>query len=394
MAPAPEPRPAAAAIPDALPVLPVGDAFVFPLTASPVRVDEARSVRLVDDVMRGNRMLALVARKEKDDRKETDEPNECDSGPEDLYEIGTASVVNQLVRLPDGTLSLVVQGLERIRVTNWVETSPYLLARVEVVPDRQGDDTDVQALRHAVLDLLRRLVAGSRELPEGLPVVAEILNDPRHLVYFVAAIIRLSLPVRQELLEQDPVDAKLRRLLDLLQRDLGVRELGKKITSDTEERLTKSQREFFLREQLRSIHKELGEEEGEDDSTLELRRKVDEAGLPEEARREAERELKRLEGMTPASTEHGMTLTYLEWIASLPWNKTDGGPIDVRRARGVLDEDHYDLEKVKDRIVEYLAVKQLRQECHADAATPAARAEAARDGSGENRTPCPRSLRG
>jgi ATP-dependent Lon protease len=385
MSPAPDPRPALATIPDALPVLPVGDSFVFPLTASPVLVDEARSVRLVDDVMRGNRMLVLVARREKEGGPEPEDS----SGPEDLHDVGTASVVNQLVRLPDGTLSLVVQGLERIRIVDWVETSPYMVARIEVAPDQPGDDTEVQALRHAVLDLLRRLVAGSRELPEGLAVAAEILNDPRHLVYFVAAIIRLPLSVRQEILEVDPVDAKLHRLVDILQRELAVRELGKKITSDTEERLTKRQREFFLREQLRSIHKELGEEEGEDDSAAELRRKIEEAGLPEEARREAERELKRLEGMTPASAEHGMTLTYLEWLASLPWNKTDGGPIDVRRAREVLDEDHYDLEKIKDRIVEYLAVKQLRQERHADATAPPQMTERPRDGSDENPPPVP-----
>jgi ATP-dependent Lon protease len=348
-----------ATIPDALPVLPVGESFVFPLTASPVLVEDARSVKLVDDVMRGNRMLALVASR----NAKAEEP-----APGELYEVGTASVVNQLVRLPDSSLSLVVQGLERVRLVDWVETEPYLLARVEVMPDHPGDDTEVQPLRHAVLDLLRRLVAGSRELPEGLAVAADILSDPRHLVYFVAAIIRLPAAMRQELLELDPVDAKLRRLVDLLQRELAVRELGKKITSDTEERLTKKQREFFLREQLRSIQKELGEEDGDEESAPELRRKVEEAGLPEEARREAERELKRLEGMTPASTEHGMTLTYLEWMASLPWKKSDGGRIDVRRAREVLDEDHFDLEKIKDRIVEYLAVKQLRQERHSDPA--------------------------
>ena len=202
----------------------------------------------------------------------------------------------------------------------------------------------------------------SPELPDELATAAENLTDPRHVAYLVASVVPLDLAVRQELLELDPVTAKLRRLVDVLQRELAVRELGRKITTDTEERLSKTQREFYLREQLRSIQRELGEEEEGDSQVAELRRRIEEAGLPEEARREAERELARLAGISPASPEHGMIVTYLEWMASLPWSKLGGG--DDRHPPGPPgpDEDHFDLEKIKDRILEYLAVKKLRQE--------------------------------
>jgi ATP-dependent Lon protease len=220
----------------------------------------------------------------------------------------------------------------------------------------------VEALRHAVVDIFRRLVEASPELPDELAATAASVADPRHVVYFVASVIPLDLAARQELLEMDPVAAKLRRLVDVLQRELAVRELGRKITSDTEERLSKSQREFYLREQLRSIQRELGEGEGGDGQAAELHRRIAEAGLPDEPRREAERELGRLASIPPSSPEHGMIVTYLEWMAALPWSKLGGGTIDIRLARRVLDEDHFDLEKIKDRILEYLAVKKLRQE--------------------------------
>jgi ATP-dependent Lon protease len=232
----------------------------------------------------------------------------------------------------------------------------------------------VDALRRAVVDVFRRLVEASAEMPDEMATAAENLSDPRHVAYFVAAVVPIDVAARQELLELDPVSAKLRRLIDLLQRELAVRELGRKITTETEERLTKKQREYYLREQLRSIQKELGDEQERGSEGAELRRRIEEAGLPDEARREAERELARLAGLSPASPEHGMIVTYLEWMASLPWNKLGGGAIDIRRARQILDEDHFDLEKVKDRILEYLAVKKLRQE-RLERAVPAAAGE-------------------
>ncbi|HEX7787080.1 MAG TPA: endopeptidase La [Methylomirabilota bacterium] len=340
-------------VPDALPVLPLRDAVVLPLTMVPLAVGQPRSVRLVDDVMRGNRLVALVA--------QTDPKAEA-SALGDLHRVGTAGLIHQLMRAPDGSLRLMVQGVERIRLLDLVGTEPYLVARVEVSREPTAAGTETDALRLAVVDVFRRVVGASPDLPDELAVAAESLAEPLRLAYFVATVVPFDLAARQALLELDPVSAKLRRLVDLLQKELAVRELGRKITSETEERLTKKQRDFYLREQLRSIQRELGEEDEATSDVSALRRRVEEAALPEEARREAERELDRLAGISPASPEHGMIHTYLEWLVSLPWNKEDAGAIDIHRARQVLDEDHFDLEKVKDRILEYLAVKKLRQE--------------------------------
>jgi ATP-dependent Lon protease len=340
-------------IPDAVPILPLRDAVVLPLTALPISVGEPRSVRLVDDVMRGNRLLGLVAQRD---------PNVEPAAAGDLHRMGTVGVIHQFARVPDGSVRVMVQGLERVRLLDLLSSEPYLVVRVEPAPEASVQGTEVDALRRAVLDIFRRLVEASPDLPDGLAGAVEGVTDPRHLVYFVASMMPLDVAVRQELLEMEGIPAKLRRVVDLLQRELAVRELGRKITSETEERLTKKQREFYLREQLRSIQRELGEEAAADSHAAELRRKIDDAGLPEEARREAERELARLETVPPASPEHGMIITYLEWMADVPWSKLGGGAIDIRRAREVLDEDHFDLEKVKDRILEYLAVKKLRQE--------------------------------
>jgi ATP-dependent Lon protease len=340
-------------IPDALPLLPLRDAVVFPLTAAPLVVGQPRSVRLVDDVMRSNRLLVLVAQ-----RDAKVEP----AKPEDLYRVGTVGVIHQLARAPDGGVRLMVQGVERVRLLDWVGTDPYLVARIAAAPDQTGPATEVDAHRRAVVDIFGRLVEASAELPDELATAVQSVTDPRHVVYLVASMVPIDLAARQELLELDPIAAKLRRLVDLLQRELAVRELGKKITTDTQERLSKTQRDFYLREQLRSIQRELGEDEERDSQVTELRRRIEEAHLPDEARREVERELSRLAGVSPASPEHGMVVTYLEWMASLPWSKLGGGTIDIHRARQVLDEDHFDLEKIKDRILEYLAVKKLRQE--------------------------------
>jgi ATP-dependent Lon protease len=348
-------------VPDALPLLPLRDGVVFPQTAVPLAVAQPRSVRLVDEVMRGNRLLALVA--QRDPQKE---PADLD----DLHRVGTAAVIHQLARGADGSVRLMVQGLERVRLVDLVGAEPYLIGRVEVIGDQLVEAPEVDALRRAVVEIFGRLVAVSPELPDELAASAPNIGDPRQLVYFVASVVPLGVAARQELLELDPITAKLRRLVDLLQRELAVRELGRKITSDTEERLTKAQRDHYLREQVRSIQRELGDEEGGAGEVAELRRRLDEAGLPEEARRETERELGRLTNLSPASPEYGMIRTYLEWLTSLPWNRLDGGTIDIHRARQVLDEDHYDLEKVKDRILEYLAVKKLRQERAGQAAEP------------------------
>jgi ATP-dependent Lon protease len=342
----------APSIPDALPVLPLrGGIVVFPLSVMPLLVGQARSVQLIDDIMRKDRLLVLVAQ-----RNDKDQPE-----PEDLVQIGTASIVHQLARLPDGSLRVVVQGLERVRLLDFVQTTPYLVARVELAPDQATPGVETEALRRAAVDLFRRLVSLMEELPAETANAAESLLDPRQALYLIGSVMPLPQTTRQELLELDPLEAKLRRIIDLLQHEVTVRELGQKITAETQQRMSKSQRDFFLREQLRSIQHELGE--GDDNPEIAgLRKRLDEANLPDEARREVERELDRLAVIPPVSPEYGLIRTYLDWMLGLPWNVLTGGDIDVHRAREVLDQDHYDLDKVKDRILEHLAVEKLREE--------------------------------
>src|SRR5215831_11932441 len=354
--------PAEFTLPDALPVLPLPDGVVFPLTALPLVVVNPAAIRVIDDVMRGNRLLVFAAQRE----PKQDAP----VAPENVYRVGTAGAIHQMARMPDGSVRAMVQGLERVRLLDFVAKDPYLVARIQRAPEQVTTGPEIEGLRRAVLDLFRKLVELSAELPDELAGVAESFTDPRQIVYFLASLVRMDTATRQALLESDSVAEKLRRLVDVVQGDLTVREIGRKIATDTEQRLSKKQREFILREQAKTIQQELGEDGEDDTDVAELRRRIEEAGLPDEARREAERELKRLSGMQPGSPERGMVVTYLEWMASLPWSKADGGTIDIRRAREVLDEDHYDLDKIKDRILEYLAVRKLRQERGSGAEAP------------------------
>jgi len=346
-----EPQAHAPHIPDLLPVLPLRNTTVFPFAVVPIVIGQERSVRLVDDVMRGDRLLVLVTQ-----RTETEHPAQ----PEDLYAVGTVGQITQLFRAPDGTIRTLVQGLERVRVIEYVQREPYLKARIEPYPDEVGSTVDIEALRRALIDVFKRLVSPAEDIPDEAAVAVEALTDPRHVAAFIATTVPMDSHVRQEALEA-PLDVRMRRLLDAMQHEIAVRELGRKIAAETQARLTRAQQEAILREQLRSIQKELGEE-GTAAEVEELRKKLEEAGLPEEARKEAERELNRLAAMTPGSPEYGMIRTYLDWMVSLPWNRVSGGEIDVAKAREILDADHYDLEKVKERILEYLAVRKLRRE--------------------------------
>lgn len=338
-------------IPDALPVLPLSDIVVFPLAVAPLAIPKGAAGRLIDDVMGANRLLVLVGH-----TGDEQSPNAAD-----LPKIGTAVVIHQLLRAPDGSLRLFVQGLERVSIIEYTSVEPYLVARIEPAPEKLMTGIEGEGQRRAVVDLFRKLVSLNDNVPKELADSVEALADPRQVAYFVASAVPFETVAKQEILELDQIDRKLSRLVELLQHEIAVREIGKKITSQTEERVSKGQREYILREQLRSIQRELGEgsEDGEVDA---LRKRIDEADLPEEARREAERELDRLGSIPEASPEHGIIRTYLEWMASLPWNKSTGGEIDVKRAREILDADHYGLDRIKRRITEYLAVRKLREE--------------------------------
>src|SRR5579885_2454901 len=340
-------------IPNVLPVLPLKDVVVYPFSVQPLGAGQERSVRLIDDVMRGDRLVVLVAQKSADIEQ---------AGPDDIFKIGTVSRVGRMLRMPDGTVQIVVQGLERVVIGEFTQEKPYLMARVTLKPDIQESDTETEALKRNVINYFQRLVALVQNMPEGVAATTLNLEEPRQVVYMIATFVQMELELRQRLLELDSVRAKLQQLSTFLAHELEVLELGKKIQTSAQEEMGKMQREYLRREQLKAIQRELGEESEEQATVNELRRKIDEAKMPEEALKEANRELSRLEKLPTVSPEYSIIRTYLELLVSLPWSKSTGEQIDVPRARQVLDHDHYDLEKIKERILEYLAVRRLKEE--------------------------------
>jgi ATP-dependent Lon protease len=343
------------AIPEELPILPLRGIVVYPLMVLPLTVGQARSVRLVDDVAVGDRLVGLVASED----PELDEPD-----PDQVYQMGTAALIHRLIKSPDGTMRIIVQGVERIHIDEWITEEPYLKAKVSTMPDDVPEEGDVEAeaLMRNVVDLFGRLVALVPHLPDELMMAAASTDDPRQLVYLISTSMRMELQDAQEILELDQVTDKLRRLTNILNRELEVLELGKKIQSEAQSEMEKMQREYFLREQLKAIQRELGEGDEQQMEIEELRTKIAEAGMPDEAEKEALRELSRLEKLPPAAAEYGVIRTYLDWLTSLPWSVTTQDTLDIAYARQVLDEDHYDLDKIKERILEYLSVRKLRLE--------------------------------
>ena len=342
-------------IPPELPILPLKNTVVYPISIFlPLVVGQPRSIELVDDVSEGNRLVALVALKDPD----IDEPR-----PEDVFRVGTAAILHRLFKAPDGTIRIFVQGLERIRLREFVQTEPYLKASIEVIPEIvEDEDVEVEALMRNVADLFRRFAALVPALPEELMMAALSTEDPRQLVYLVANYVRMDMSAAQEILEIDSIKTKLERLSHILNRELEVLELGKKIQTEAQSEMEKMQREYYLREQLKAIKRELGEEDEQAAEVKELEAKIKAAGMPEEAEKEALRELDRLSHMPMAAAEYSVIKTYLEWLIGLPWQVSTEDILDIELAREVLEEDHYDLEKIKERILEFLAVRKLRKE--------------------------------
>jgi len=362
-------------IPDELPILPLKDTVIYPFAVQPLGVGQERSIRLIDEVMRGNRLVVLVAQKSAEIEQ---------AGQDDIFKIGTVSRIARMIRMPDGTIQIIVQGLERVEIGEFTQEKPYLFAHVALKPDIQEEDDETEAIKRNVVGYFQRLVALVQNLPEGVAAAALNLEEARQVVYVIATFVQMELELRQKLLELDSVRAKLENLSNFLAHELEIFELGKKIQTSAQEEMGKVQREYLLREQLKAIQRELGEESEEQATINELRRKIDEAKMSDEALKETNRELSRLEKMPTASPEYSIIRTYLELLTSLPWSKSTGEKIDVPRARQVLDQDHYDLEKIKDRILEYLAVRRLKEERMADQAKRQAEAAAVSDG-GERR---------
>src|SRR6266699_1272078 len=340
-------------IPDELPVLPLKDTVIYPFAVQPLGVGQERSIHLIDEVMRGNRLVVLVAQKSAEIEQ---------AGQDDIFKIGTVSRIARLIRMPDGTIQIIVQGLERVEIGEFTQEKPYLVARVTLKPDIQEEDDETEAIKRNVISYFQRLITLVQYMPEGVAAHALNLEEPRQVVYIIATFVQMELEQRQKLLELDSVRAKLQELSSYLTHELEILELGKKIQTSAQEEMTKVQREYLLREQLKAIQRELGEESEEQATVNELRQKIEEARMPEEALKEANRELSRLEKLPTVSPEYSIIRTYLELLTSLPWSKSTGEQIDVPRARQVLDQDHYDLEKIKDRILEYLAVRRLKEE--------------------------------
>jgi ATP-dependent Lon protease len=340
-------------LPSELPVLPLKDTVVFPDSMTPLAIGQERSIRLVDDVIGGERLLALVTTRDAD----IESP-----GWGDLYEIGTAAIVHKMIRVPDGTLRILVQGLRRIRFEEPVADDPYLVARFAVVPDEEQESRELEALTRNAQGLFGRIIGLAPYLPEELQIAAANADDASALCNLVASTLRLKTEEKQQILELADTEQRLRKVSKILNRELEVFELGTKIQSQVQSELEKGQREFFLRQQLKAIQEELGEGDPEQAEANELRERLDALELPEEARKAADRELMRLERLPAAAAEYGVIRTYLDWIATVPWGVTTPDDLDLDRAREILDEDHYDLEKVKERIVEHLAVSKLKQD--------------------------------
>jgi ATP-dependent Lon protease len=340
-------------LPSTLPVLPLKETVVFPASMTPLAIGQERSIELIDDVIAGDRLLALV----------TVEDDEADPPTwSDLYGIGTAAIVHKMIRIPDGSLRVLVQGLKRVAVEQPVSEDPYLVAELRELPDHVEESKELEALTRNVQTLFGRIVGLVPYLPEELQIAATNVDDPSALCNLVASTIRLKTAERQKLLELVDVDDRLREVSLILNRELEMVELGSRIQSQMQSELEQGQREFYLRQQLKAIQEELGEGDPEQAEVNELRSSIEALDLSEDVERAALRELSRLARLPSAAAEYGVIRTYLDWIATLPWGRTTTDNLDLAHAREVLDEDHYDLEKVKDRIIEHLAVSKLRRD--------------------------------
>jgi ATP-dependent Lon protease len=338
---------------DLLPILPLRETVVFPDSMAPLAVGQERSIRLVDDAVANERTVAVVASRD---------PSLEAPGPDDLHTVGTAAEIHKMIRVPDGTLRVLVQGVRRVRLEEVTREEPFLEGVFVDVPDVVRETPELEALTHNVEALFGRIVELVPYLPDELRLAVANVGDASGLANLIASTMRLKREEKQELLEEADVQSRLRKLSAIMSRELEVFELGTKIQSQVQSEMEKSQREYFLRQQLKAIQEELGEGDEQQAEIAELRAKIEEAALPEEADRQARRELDRLTKLPPAAAEYGVIRTYLEWILSLPWNETTADDLDLERARRILDEDHYDLEKVKERIVEHLAVSKLRDD--------------------------------
>lgn len=340
-------------IPEELPILPLRGVVVYPQTAVPLTIGQPRSIRLVDDVIASNRIIGLVASK----NSELENPS-----PSDLYTMGTVAVIHRMFRAPDGTIRLLIQGMHRFRLGEFTQIEPYLKAKIILSPETTETDVEVEALARNTRDQFQHIAEMIPSIPRELVASIGALEDPLQTVYTIANFQRMDMEDAQAILEIDSTNEKLHRLVGILAREGEVLELGQKIQNEARSEIDKLQREYFLREQLKAIQRELGEGDEQSVDVDEFRKKIDIAKMPEEAEKQARRELDRLSRLPTAAAEYGVIRTYLDWLVSLPWSKDTTDNLDIAHARSILDEDHFGLEDVKERILEFLAVRKLRLE--------------------------------
>lgn len=341
-------------LPRELPILPLRGLVVYPQTAVPLTIGQPRSIRLVDDVMASDeRLIGLFTAR----NPELETP-----GPADLYTTGTVAIVHRMFRAPDGTIRLVVQGLVRARIKAFVQEEPYLKAEVELAPEIVEQSLELEAMARNARSQFEHIAEMVPSIPRELVASVMTIEDPLQTVYTVANFQRMDLEEAQALLELDSTKEKLHKLVSILAREVEVLEMGQKIQNEARSEIDKVQREYFLREQLKAIQRELGEGDEQTVEIEEFRKKIEAAGMPEEAEKQARRELERLSRLPTAAAEYGVIRTYLDWLVSLPWSQVTQDNMDIAHAREVLDQDHYGLEDVKERLLEFLAVRKLRQE--------------------------------
>ncbi|MEJ2012764.1 MAG: endopeptidase La [Anaerolineales bacterium] len=340
-------------IPDELPILPLRGVVVYPHTATPLTIGQARSIKLVDDVVASHRLIGLVAAR----NPELELP-----GPDDLYDFGTVASIQRLFRAPDGTIRLIARGLARFELGEFTAREPYLSAMIHLRPEEIEEGVEIEAQVRAAKDLFQQIAEIGPTLPREIIGGVLLLDEPLYVAYTIANYQRMDLDDGQRILEIDSTIEKLKYLNGILSREVEVLSLGQQIQQEARTEIEKVQRDYFLREQLKAIQRELGEG---DEQTLEIeefRTRIEDAHMPEEADKQARRELDRLAKLPTAAAEYGVIRTYLDWLASLPWDRVTQDNLDLDHARNVLDEDHYGLEDVKERILEYLAVRKLRLE--------------------------------
>ncbi|MCG3114490.1 MAG: endopeptidase La [Candidatus Manganitrophus sp. SA1] len=340
-------------IPEKLPLLPVRDIVVFPHMVLPLFVGREISIKAIEEALAGNRMVFLAAQRS----SEVESPE-----PDDIYTIGSVGTIMRMLKLPDGRVKILVQGIAKARITSFQQTTPYHTVRIEKLTDPSAKSgLEVEAAVRTVKELMGKVVAfGKFTVPDIISVI-ENLDDPGRLADMIASNLGLKVETAQEVLEiLDPVK-RLGKISDLLAKEVDVLTMQQKIQAEAKGEMDKTQREYFLREQLKAIQKELGESDERAEEVQEFRNKIEEAAMPEKVAKEAERQLKRLEKMHPDSAEASTVRTYLEWLVELPWNVTTKDNLNLIAAKKTLDEDHYDLERVKDRILEYLAVRKMNE---------------------------------